>query len=72
MITIKRAQDLRISVVDNHIIRNYMKRIQDGEEIAPVLIKGTRIMDGNHRAAAYTLLGLPIPAVEWDSGPYNS
>jgi len=61
MIEYKRPQDLRISVVDNEIIRRYMKRIQSGEKIAPCKIIGSRVKDGNHRAAAFKLLGLQIP-----------
>ena len=63
MIEYKRAQDLRISVVDNEIIRRYMARIQAGESISPVKIIGDRVKDGNHRAAAYKLLGLQVPTV---------
>ncbi len=63
MITNKRATDLRISVVDNHIIRNYMERIARGDKIPPPMIRGTRIIDGNHRAAAYKLLGMDIPTI---------
>ena len=61
MIEYKKPQDLQISVVDNEIIRRYMKRIQQGETIDPVRVLGSRIKDGNHRAAAYKLLSLPIP-----------
>ena len=61
MIEYKRPQDLRISVVDNEIIRHYMKRIQQGETIAPVLVIGARVKDGNHRAAAFRLLGRNVP-----------
>jgi ParB-like chromosome segregation protein Spo0J len=64
VITVKRAQDLRINVVDNHIIRDYMERIERGDQLYPVVIRGTRIVDGNHRAAAYKKLGLDIPTVD--------
>ncbi len=63
MIELKRAQDLRISVVNNERIRAYMTRIERGEKLRPVLIRGTRVLDGNHRAAAYKLLGLEIPTI---------
>jgi ParB-like chromosome segregation protein Spo0J len=63
VITNIRAQDLRISVVDNHIIRDYMARIERGDRLKPVMIRGTRIIDGNHRAAAYKLLGMDIPTI---------
>ncbi len=63
MITVKRAQELRISVVDNHIIRDYMMRISRGERIDPVVTRGERVIDGNHRAAAYKLLGMDIPTI---------
>ena len=61
MIEYKKPQDLQISVVDNEIIRRYMKRIQSGEAIDPVRVLGDRVKDGNHRAAAYKLLGLEVP-----------
>jgi hypothetical protein len=63
MIEYKRAQDLIISVVDNEIIRRYMERIQSGEILTPVEIIGSRVKDGNHRAAAFKLLGLDVPTV---------
>ena len=63
MIELKRAQELRISVVDNEIIRAYMARIARGDQIKPVMIRGTRVIDGNHRAAAYKLLGMDIPTI---------
>ncbi len=63
MITVKRAQELRINVVDNHIIRDYMARIERGEPLYPVVVRGSRVIDGNHRAAAYKKLGLDIPTV---------
>jgi ParB-like chromosome segregation protein Spo0J len=63
VITNKRAQELRISVVDNHIIRDYMARISAGDSINPVMIRGERVIDGNHRAAAYKLLGMDIPTI---------
>lgn len=65
MIEYKRAQDLQISVVDNEIIRGYMKRIQSGESVAPVQVLGARVKDGNHRAAAYKLLGLNVPTIPY-------
>ena len=61
MIEYKRPQDLRISVVDNHIVRGYMKRIESGETIDPCKIIGERVKDGNHRAAAFKLLGRNVP-----------
>jgi ParB-like chromosome segregation protein Spo0J len=63
LITMKSAQELRISVVDNHIIRDYMARIVRGDRINPVMIRGQRVIDGNHRAAAYKLLGMDIPTI---------
>ncbi len=69
MVTLMNAHDLRISVVDNEIIRNYVKRIESGEQLAPVVIKGgvymapARIKDGNHRAAAYKLLNMAVPTI---------
>ncbi len=63
MITNKRAQELKINVVDNHIIRDYMTRISRGDQLYPVVTRGTRIIDGNHRAAAYKLLGMDIPTI---------
>ncbi len=63
MIELKRAQDLRISVVDNAIIRAYMALIERGDRLDPVMIRGARIIDGNHRAAAYKKLGLDIPTI---------
>ena len=67
MIEYKRPQDLRISVVDNEIIRRYMKRIQAGESIDPVRVQGARVKDGNHRAAAYKLLGLQVPTAPYEN-----
>ncbi len=49
--------------MDNHIIRDYMARISAGDRIKPVMIRGIRIIDGNHRAAAYKLLGMDIPTI---------
>ena len=63
MVEYKKPQDLQISVVDNEIIRRYMKRIESGEVIAPCKVIGSRVKDGNHRAAAYRLLGLQVPTV---------
>ncbi len=63
MIELKRAQDLRISVVNNEIIQCYMKDIEGGFELDPVEIRGSRVLDGNHRAAAYRKLGLDIPTI---------
>ncbi len=63
MIEYKRPQDLQISVVDNEIIRGYMKRIQAGESLDPVQVNMSRVKDGNHRAAAYKLLGLDVPTI---------
>ncbi len=63
MITVKRAQELKISVVDNHIIRDYMARISAGYPVDPVMIRGARVIDGNHRAAAYKKLGMDIPTI---------
>lgn len=62
-VELKRPQDLRISVVNNERIQAYMKLIQAGEELRPVLIRGTRVLDGNHRAAAYKKLGMDIPTI---------
>jgi ParB-like chromosome segregation protein Spo0J len=62
-ITMKPAKELRISVVDNHIVRNYMAAIVGGLQLDPVMIRGTRVIDGNHRAAAYKLLGMDIPTI---------
>ena len=61
----KRAQDLQISVVDNEIIRGYMKRIEHGESVDPVRVTGARVKDGNHRAAAYKLLGFDVPTIPY-------
>ncbi len=63
MIELKRAQDLRISVVNNEIIQSYMKDIEGGFELDPVKIRGSRVIDGNHRAAAYKKLGRDIPTI---------
>ncbi len=63
MIELKRAQDLRISVVNNEIIQCYMKDIESGFRLDPVLIRGSRVLDGNHRAAAYKKLGMLIPTI---------
>ncbi len=49
--------------MDNHIIRDYMARITAGDRINPVMIRGERVIDGNHRAAAYKLLGMDIPTI---------
>lgn len=67
MIEYKRAQDLTISVVDNEIIRRYMKRIEAGESVAPVRVLGARVKDGNHRAAAYKLLGRDVPTIQHET-----
>ncbi len=40
-----------------------MARIARGDKIPPPMIRGTRIIDGNHRAAAYKLLGMDIPTI---------
>jgi phage gp29-like protein len=63
-ITLRSPSELKISVVDNHIIRGYMARIESGEELAPVVLRESgRIKDGNHRAAAYKKLGMQVPTV---------
>ena len=67
MIEYKRPQDLQISVVDNEIIRRYMKRIQSGEALDPVRVVGSRVKDGNHRAAAYRLLRMPVPTIPYEN-----
>jgi hypothetical protein len=59
----KNPQDLQISVVDNEIIRGYMKRIQAGDSVDPVQVRGSRVKDGNHRAAAYKLLRMDVPTI---------
>jgi hypothetical protein len=64
VIEYKKPQDLVISVVDNHIVRHYMRRIQSGETLA-VQVLGSRVKDGNHRAAAYKLLGLDVPTLPY-------
>ncbi len=51
-------------MVDNEIIRNYMKLIEGGFKLDPVVTRGSRVIDGNHRAAAYKLLGMDVPTVE--------
>ena len=61
----KRAQDLQISVVDNEIVRDYMRKLQEGESVDPVRVLGARVKDGNHRAAAYRLLGLDVPTIRY-------
>lgn len=61
MIEFRNAQDLVISVVDNEIVRGYAARIAAGEALPPVTVKGGRVKDGNHRAAAYKLLGREVP-----------
>ncbi len=67
MIELKRAQDLSISVVNNEIIQAYMVRIQRGDQLDPVRIRPGdplyRVIDGNHRAAAYKKLGMDIPTI---------
>jgi len=68
----KSPQDLQITVVDNEIIRGYMKRIQEGEQVDPVRVLGTRVKDGNHRAAAYKLLGLDVPTINRGISNTNS
>ncbi len=40
-----------------------MKQIKAGEELDPVQVEGSRVRDGNHRAAAYKKLGMDIPTV---------
>jgi len=63
-ITLRSPSELRPSVVDNHIVRGYMARIESGEQLDPVELKSNgRIKDGNHRAAAYKQLGLQVPTV---------
>jgi hypothetical protein len=67
VIELKRAQDLRISVVNNEIIQCYMKDIAGGFKVDPVQIRPGdplyRVIDGNHRAAAYKKLGMLIPTI---------
>ena len=42
-----------------------MKRIKQGESVDPVRVLGVRVKDGNHRAAAYKILGLDVPTVAY-------
>ncbi len=53
--------------MNNEIIQAYMKLIQSGEKLDPVRIRPSdplyRVIDGNHRAAAYKKLGMDIPTV---------
>ena len=61
------SSELIISVVDNHIVRNYMARILNGETLNPVVLRSSgRIKDGNHRAAAYKKLGMQIPTINYE------
>ena len=63
MIELKRPQDLIISVRMNERVAAYMKRIQAGEHLDPVVVRGKRVIDGNHRSAAYKKLGMDIPTI---------
>lgn len=61
-------QSLDISVVDNEIVQTYKRLIESGQDVLPVVLKpdGKRIKDGNHRAAAFKLLGRDVPCVSGD------
>ncbi len=47
----------------NERVAAYMKRIQAGEQLDPVVVRGKRVIDGNHRSAAYKKLGMDIPTI---------
>ncbi len=49
--------------MNNEIIQAYMKDIEGGFQLDPVEICGSRVIDGNHRAAAYKKLGMDIPTI---------
>lgn len=65
------AKKLKIDVHKKSIVKKYIKRIKDGETLTPSFVSKTdlsRVVDGNHRAAAYRELNLPVPVVKVDPG----
>jgi ParB-like chromosome segregation protein Spo0J len=65
------ASKLKIDVHKDSIVDDYVRRIKSGEKIVPSFLKKNdidvlgkhRILDGNHRAAAYRQLGKKVPVV---------
>ena len=55
------------------VIRDLMIAINDGADIAPiVVIDGEIILDGHHRATAYARLGFDAPIVSISSANYDA
>jgi ParB-like chromosome segregation protein Spo0J len=65
------ASKLKIEVYKDSIVQKYVKRIKGGEKLTPSFINKKwldpiglfKIIDGNHRAAAYKQLGKKVPVV---------
>jgi hypothetical protein len=68
------ASKLKIDVHKDSIVQDYVKRIKSGEKLVPSFLKKNdidvlgkhRVLDGNHRAAAYRELGKKVPVVYVD------
>jgi ParB-like chromosome segregation protein Spo0J len=57
---------LVIDVFDDAIVRKYVRRLEKGEKLTPSFVNQldkSRLVDGNHRAAAYRELGKRVPVV---------
>jgi hypothetical protein len=64
------ASKLEINVTKESTVSDYVKKIKAGQKLTPVFVskdpesgKMTNIVDGNHRAAAYKKLKMPIPVL---------
>ena len=63
------AKKLNIDVYRKSIVKKYVERIKNGETFTPSFVSKddlSRVVDGNHRAAAYKELGMPVPVVKVD------
>lgn len=60
---------LKIEVHSKDVVNQYVERIQAGEKLTPVFVSKTdssRVVDGNHRAAAYKKLKMDVPVFKVD------
>lgn len=60
---------LKIEVHSKDVVHQYVERIQAGEKLTPVFVSKTdssRVVDGNHRAAAYKKLKMDVPVFKVD------
>ena len=65
------AKKLNIDVHRKSIVKKYVERIRDGEILTPSFVSKydlSRVVDGNHRAAAYRELGKDVPVVKVNPG----